>query len=420
MYTASHMHYTAAIRYAERYIGSLLCFVLTIFHGFRRSPKDASIKKVLVIELVEMGAAVMAYSSLRYIKERIPDAEIHALCLASKKDSWEMLDVIDEGNVHVIDDSSVSALFRSLLQQTRSLSRRNFDLIIDYELFLRIAAITAFFIRAKFRAGYFRYTMEGMYRGNFYDIRCNFNQNMHIAKNHLALTKSAIGLSKSYYNYAGRIENSEIVVPSYASDARLKERVRERLKELGHGGEPLLIIAPTVGKALSIRDYPKDAYVEVIKKLFVACPTHRIVLVGTPEHRSVCEYINKETGSRCINMAGETASLAELVELFGMAELLISNDSGNPHFAGMVGLPTLAIFGPETPFLYGPLGKAVCLFEFFHTSPSITAYNHKNPPVSEDPSLRAIAPERVVAMAKTILEGNATFGTINNEMPYML
>jgi ferredoxin len=82
--------------------------------------------------------------------------------------------------------------------------------------------------------------------------------------------------------------------------------------------------------------------------------------------------------------------------------------------------PTLAIFGPETPFLYGPLGKAVCLFEFFHTSPSITAYNHKNPPIDEDPSLATIAPEKVVAMARTILEGEAKYGTVNNEMPYIV
>jgi len=414
------MHYAPWMRLVERYVGSLTCFFFTLIHRLRPTPRDKTVRKILVIELVEMGAAVMAYSSLRHIKDKIPDAEIHALCLASKKDSWEMLDLIGEGNVHVIDDSSLRGLFVSILAQTRELSRKKFDLIIDYELFLRISAIIAFLIRAKFRAGYFRYTMEGMYRGDFYDIRCNFNQNMHIAKNHLALTKSALGLNESYYNYAGRIKTSEIVVPSYTSGTRLKENVSARLKELGYKGEPLIVVAPTVGRALSVRDYPKDLYVAVVQKLIVAYPTHRIVLIGTQEHAEVCEYVNSRTGGQCLNMAGKTHTLRELVELFDMAELLISNDSGNPHFAAMVGLPTLAIFGPETPFLYGPLGKAVCLYEFFHTSPSITAYNHKNPPINEDPSLRSIAPDRVVAMAKTLLEGKAKYGTVNNEIPYIV
>lgn len=414
------MHYSPWMRLVERYVGSFICFIFTLVSRLRPRAKDRTIRKILVIELVEMGAAVMAYSSLRYIKEKIPNAEIHALCLASKKDSWQMLDLLPQSNVHVIDDSNLRALFFSIVAQTRELSRQNFDLIIDYELFLRISSIISFLIRAKFRAGYYRYTMEGMYRGDFYDIRCNFNQNMHITKNHLALTKSAIQLSGSYYNYAGKIENSEIVVPAYRSDARLKENVNVRLQALGHKGEPLIIIAPTVGRALSVRDYPKDSYVEVILKLLAAYPKYRIVLVGTAEHRTVSGYINENVGSRCINMAGETRTLSELAELFSMSALLISNDSGNPHFAAMVGLPTLAIFGPETPFLYGPLGKAVCLFEFFHTSPSITAYNHKNPPVSVDPSLRAISPVRVVTMAKTILDGKAKYGTINNEIPYLV
>ncbi|MBI4093547.1 glycosyltransferase family 9 protein [Candidatus Kaiserbacteria bacterium] len=414
------MHYTGAVRFVERYVGSLICFFFTLIHRLRRKPSDKTVRKILVIELVEMGAAVMAYSSLRHIKQMLPNAEIHCLCLASKKDSWQMLDLIPKGNVHVLDDSNLRALFFSILSQAYHLSKKKFDIIIDYELFLRISAIIAYLIRAKFRAGYFRYTMEGMYRGDFYDIRCNFNQNMHIAKNHLALTKSAIALSESHYNYAGKIENDEIVVPVYSSDTHLKEKMSARLQELGHKGEQLIIVAPTVGHALSVRDYPKDAYVSVVQKLIVAYPTHRIVLVGTSEHRAICEYVNSRTGGRCINMAGGTDTLPELVEIFALGSLLISNDSGNPHFAAMVGLPTLAIFGPETPFLYGPLGKAVCLFEFFHTSPSITAYNHKNPPIREDPSLRAISPERVVAAASTILEGKAKYGTVNNEIPYIV
>src|SRR3989338_7553992 len=224
------MHYAPWMRLVERYVGSLTCFFFTLIHRLRPPPRDKTVRKILVIELVEMGAAVMAYSSLRHIKKEIPDAEIHCLCLKSKRDSWQMLDIIPKGNVHVINDANLRTFFFSLLSQVRALSREKFDLIIDYELFLRVSAIIAFLIRAKFRAGYYRYTMEGMYRGDFYDIRCNFNQNMHIAKNHLALTKSAISSSESYYNYAGRIESSEIVVPSYTSGTRLKENVSARLK----------------------------------------------------------------------------------------------------------------------------------------------------------------------------------------------
>src|SRR3989344_8946134 len=345
------MQYSRLVRVVERYAGSFVCFIFSSLHKLRSTPKSREIKKVLVIELVEMGAAVMAYSSLTYIRKQIPDAEIHCLCLNSKKESWLLLDEIPRGNVHFIDDRSTGRLVLSLLKQTRALSRQKFDLIIDFELFLRISAIIAFLIRAKWRAGFYRYTMEGMYRGTFYDIKCAFNQNMHIAKNLLALTKSAIALNTNSYNYDGPIPASEIVAPRYTSDGTLRKVVEAKMNSAsGSERGPLILVAPTVGLALPIRDYPKEQYVDVIKKLLQLYPTHRVVLVGSQDHKAVCASIRESVDdARCVDFAGETASLRELVELFGMGELLISNDSGNPHFAAMVGLPSLVLFGPETP-----------------------------------------------------------------------
>jgi len=416
------MQYSRLVRVVERYAGSFVCFIFSLLHKLRSTPKSREIKKVLVIELVEMGAAVMAYSSLTYIRKQIPDAEIHCLCLNSKKESWLLLDEIPRGNVHFIDDRSTGRLVLSLLKQTRALSRQKFDLIIDFELFLRISAIIAFLIRAKFRAGFYRYTMEGMYRGTFYDIKCAFNQNMHIAKNLLALTKSAIALNTNSYNYDGPIPASEIVAPRYTSDGTLRKVVEAKLNSAsGSERGPLILVAPTVGLALPIRDYPKEQYVDVIKKLLQLYPTHRVVLVGSQDHKAVCASIRESVDdARCVDFAGETASLRELVELFGMGELLISNDSGNPHFAAMVGLPSLVLFGPETPFIYGPLGKSVCLFQFFHTSPALTAYNHKNDPGMTNRCLASITQERVVETAALIMAGKATYRTINNEAAYLV
>jgi ADP-heptose:LPS heptosyltransferase len=150
-------------------------------------------------------------------------------------------------------------------------------------------------------------------------------------------------------------------------------------------------------------------------------PKHLILLTGTLSHGPVTEYIHEHVNdSRCIQFRGQTATISEFLELCLLADLLISNDSGPAHFASMTPLKILALFGPETPRMYGPLGNAVCLYEFFHSSPSITAYDHKNPPSNETDSLKVIMPARVVAMAETLLEGRGVYGTINNEIPYLV
>ena len=144
-------------------------------------------------------------------------------------------------------------------------------------------------------------------------------------------------------------------------------------------------------------------------------------MVGIAAHDGAARYIEQAVGNpRCVSFCGQTATLRELLELFTAADILITNDSVNPHFAAMGGLKNVTLFGPETPFMYGPLGKSVCLFDFFQYSPSITAYNHKNPPSDSNESLRSISPERVVETVRLVMKGEAKYGTINNEIPYLL
>jgi len=52
-------------------------------------------------------------------------------------------------------------------------------------------------------------------------------------------------------------------------------------------------------------------------------------------------------------------SLLELAEWIAGARLYIGNDSGITHLAAAVGVPTIAIFGPSDPKIWGPVGAAI-------------------------------------------------------------
>ena len=54
-----------------------------------------------------------------------------------------------------------------------------------------------------------------------------------------------------------------------------------------------------------------------------------------------------------LNLTGNT-SLVSLPVLIERAEWVVSNDSGPMHLAAALGVPTLAIFGPTDPRLFGP------------------------------------------------------------------
>jgi ADP-heptose:LPS heptosyltransferase len=55
--------------------------------------------------------------------------------------------------------------------------------------------------------------------------------------------------------------------------------------------------------------------------------------------------------------AAEPASLAEVSDLLVRSRAYIGNDSGITHLAAYLGVPTLALFGPTDPRVWGPLGR---------------------------------------------------------------
>jgi ADP-heptose:LPS heptosyltransferase len=412
------MKSSATIRTLDRYIGSLLCFILSLGKRFGISKNaDKNIKNILLIELFEMGASIMAYPSIHYIRKNFPDANIYILTTESIKASWLKINEIKKENVFALAEISLVAFLISFYKSVRIINQKKIDVVIDFELFYRITAIFSCFISAKTKAGFFRYSLEGLYRGSIHNVRCHFNQNSHVSRNFLALTKSALKTSNDYPEYKNSISVSELTYGHYESNSLLlPDLEREINRSLNI---PFLTISPDVGPNLSCRNYPIEQLIVVIKKLLILYPTYNIFLIGTQENVSVCNRIIDAVHSeRLISLAGKT-SMDQLFELLLKAKLLISNDNGPVHFATLTDTPTLALYSTDSPFVYGSLGKCLILYSFYQCSPCIMAYNHKNSLCSNNRCLQVIAPERVVDFAVKILQGNANYRTINNETPYL-
>jgi ADP-heptose:LPS heptosyltransferase len=53
------------------------------------------------------------------------------------------------------------------------------------------------------------------------------------------------------------------------------------------------------------------------------------------------------------------ATYLDLYSEIARADLFIGNDSGPAHLAGIIGVNTLALFGPSNPTVWQPLGPRV-------------------------------------------------------------
>jgi ADP-heptose:LPS heptosyltransferase len=155
------------------------------------------------------------------------------------------------------------------------------------------------------------------------------------------------------------------------------------------------LINPNASDIVPLRRWPTEYYIQLIR-LILKNPQAIILITGTSAEKRQAQKIIKEVISdHCFNFAGKT-SFSELITLYHKADILITNDSGPVHFSAMTDIKTFVFFGPETPKIFGPLGKNTHVFyKGLACSPCVSAFNQKNSPCQDNQCLKTITPGEV-------------------------
>jgi ADP-heptose:LPS heptosyltransferase len=70
-----------------------------------------------------------------------------------------------------------------------------------------------------------------------------------------------------------------------------------------------------------------------------------------------------------------------LIALLAGARAVVTNDTGPVHLASALDVPVLAVFGPNTPVIYGPLSRgSVAFYRELPCSPCLTTANYRSSP----------------------------------------
>lgn len=401
----------AVQRFVDRYVGIPLCALLSLFERIRpaRPPFDPSAgpQRVAVILLSEMGSLVLAHAMFERLRRRYPGSSLHVVLFAKNREALDLLRVAPAGNAIEVDDRSAARLVVTLGRAVRTLRRLRPDVVIDCELFARISSILAYVSTAPVRVGFDRGTQEGLYRGGHINRPVLYNPYQHISRQFLALV-DAIGSPSRPLAKCADVA-APLAAPEFVFEPGEVLEAAERLHRdfPALRGRRLVLVYPG-GGILPIRAWPPANFAEL-------CETLRddgcaIGVIGLPADRPLAEQLTARLDSpRCVNLAGYTRSIRHLLALFRSADLLITNDGGPGQFAALTPIPTIVLFGPETPLLYGShAAHAHVFYRSLPCSPCLTAYNHRNSPCDGDNQcLKQIRPAEVLAKARELLSGQA-------------
>lgn len=392
------------VRTIDYWFGIPLCFVLSIFHNIQKifipeRFKEIKPKKILFLELSEIGSIILAYSAIKRAKEIYPKAELYFWTFKKNQDSVHILNIIPKENVIVMRSNNFLSLIIDTLKNLLRIRREKIDVIVDMELFSRFSSILSYLSLAKIRIGFHRFSMEGLYRGDLHTHKVLYNPYIHISKNFLALVESLRVDCRDIPFLKMNIADYQTAVPKIKSNKKAEQGIWKKLREFNTQvckGKKIVVLNPGINENLSLRRWPIENYIELAKKLLTN-PEIFVVIIGIGEKVSEeGKLMSKKISTpRFINFIGKT-SLKELIDLYNVSTLFISHDSGAAHLASLTKINMIVLFGPETPKLYAPLSdKRTILYTKFACSPCITAYNHRHSLCKDNKCLKTITVEEV-------------------------
>ena len=405
------------MRAIDHWVGVPLCAIASplvalmdsIKNIFSRSPEVP--KKLLFIELSEMGSAILVDPAMRNAQAR--GAELFFLIFKSNRASLTLLNTVKSENIFTIDSSSLGGLIKDTLRFLIVARHHRIDTVIDLELFSRFTALLTGLCGARRRVGYHIFHGEGLWRGFMLTRKVHYNPHIHITKNFLSLIHAAFAKQIEVPFSKIQIPDSEVRLEQAVINPIALEKVRERIEKLAkeagieytQGKNRLILINPNASDLLPQRRWAQQRFSELIQGVHQQYPSDLILITGSPAEFAYVEKVRVVANIKnALNFAGQV-SFIELPPLYTLSDVMVTNDSGPGHFSAVTPLRTVVLFGPETPALYGSIGNSIPITANLACSPCVSAANHRKTPCQDNVCMQAITVSQVLDKVGIQLQG---------------
>jgi ADP-heptose:LPS heptosyltransferase len=276
--------------------------------------------------LSEMGSLVLAQPMFAYLRQVHPQARIYALLFERNRECLELFDNIAPKDILTVNGDPFSALIRDSIRVLIRIRRLKLDTVIDCELFSRISSIFSFLSGAGTRVGFHSYTQEGLYRGSFINRPVLYNPDHHISRQFVTLAHAVNEKTHCIPTVKRHTEGDNLRLPGFNVSQEAIETLRRRLREdfPGIEGKEMVLLYPG-GGLLPIRAWPVDNFCAVAEDLLKKgfC----VGIIGLREDHELAQGITSCLGGTfCFDLTGYTRTVRELITLFHLASLLITND----------------------------------------------------------------------------------------------
>ncbi|MEW6721362.1 MAG: lipopolysaccharide heptosyltransferase II [Thermodesulfobacteriota bacterium] len=345
--------------------------------------------KLLVLRYRFIGDTILTVPFLRNLRKAYPDARIDMVVAPYSSDVLAGIPYVDEFLVY--DPPTIHAdstgRHRTLLSKARfvaELRRRRYDKAYVLKRSLS-SAILAFLSGARERIGF---DTEG--RGLLLTKRVPYRRDRHEVLNFLEVLR------------ADGVPVVDDHLEAWISEEESAFAEKFLARQGFDGRSRLVAIHPFT--ANRDRSWHEDNFVAVANALQAGHGV-RVLLFGGKGDTDLAAGIAERIRPAPISVVG-ASDLRGTMALLSKCSLLVCNDSGIMHLGAAIGVPLVALFGPQTPDLFGPWGKRCrVLTKRFQCCPCRQKFftECEPSPRGKPMCMEAIAVDEVVAAASEAL-----------------
>lgn len=297
-------------------------------------------KKILVLRYRFIGDTILTVPFLRNLRRAEPEAYIAWVVAPGSAEVVTGIPYVDElifwdpVTIHA-DSRGTHRTLAAKLGFIRELRAKRFDKVYLLKRSLS-SAIIAWLTGARERVGF---DTEG--RGFLLTKRVPYRHDRHEVQNFLdVLRGDGVQVVDDHLEAWISPEEDRFAEEYLAARGVLPDT-------------PLMAIHPFA--ANQIRAWHEDNFVEVANRLQ---GTHggRVILFGGGRDGELAARLRERISPEPVMAVGST-TLRQTMALLARCRLLVCNDSGIMHLGAALGVPLVAIFGPQSPVKFGPWGK---------------------------------------------------------------
>lgn len=292
-----------------------------------------------------LGDFILTLPALRALRRKYPE---HRLVLATRADVLPLAQGLIADDVIAFDSVLLTPLFvtECPLKGMRALTDTLQNMLGEVDLaVLWLPDATARIVANNLR----RMSVARL-------IAANPSPMQRHASDHLLDTLAPIGIA------APLSRAKHVPSLSASSSLPLAPHIQTLADEFWHTHSlaEMRVIALHVGSGGKHKCWPSENFLELARRLSSCEHTH-VVLISGPAEANFQSPSAQIQSTRFTLLA--SPPLTQLAAILARCALYVGNDSGVTHLSAALGTPTVALFGPTDPQLWGPRGMHITIIQ---------------------------------------------------------